>query len=252
MTAEPTPTRVLLLVRRLRGGPNGPIAREVLGACERAALAASLALRAELGAHVTAVAVGPANREDRVLAMALRAGCDHAVRIYDADIDGLDYLGIATILAGAARRLGFDLIVCGDRSEDECQGAVGPAVAELLGVPHASAVEDVRAGAGALIATRRGDGRLQTVRIDLPAVVGIGRFARKPEADEAAPRDRRATTEVAREELDLRALGLTPAELAYRRRFIGAAREVRSPKRVTLLPSAAALVSRLHDDRLLE
>ena len=45
-----------------------------------------------------------------------------------AGCQGVDYLGTARVLAATARHLQHDLVVCGDRSQDELQGAMGPAV----------------------------------------------------------------------------------------------------------------------------
>jgi len=261
-TTEDKQLRILLMVRRLRGRPDGSAADEVLGECERAALSAAMTLRDEEHAHVTAIAVGPSRREDRVLAVALRAGCDAAVRIYDRGLQGLDYLGIANILAAAANHLGFDLILCGDRSEDECQGAVGPAVAELLEVPHvSSSVTDLRSDEHGLVATRRAAGRIQQLRIVLPSVVTVARFLRETKPvidespDEAALDDkptpaRKAPTGIS--ELDLGDLGLTSRELRYRAQFVGRARPLRTPRQPVLLRTPAELIARLQEDHLLE
>ncbi|HTM19054.1 MAG TPA: hypothetical protein VL172_01045, partial [Kofleriaceae bacterium] len=206
---------ILLALRRLCDRPQHPDA-EVLGQCERAALAAALRLRGELEATVTAVAVGPAQREDRVLAMALRAGCDEAVRVHDADLEDADYLGIAGAIAAVARRSGARLIICGDRSQDERQGATGPAIAELLGAPHLIQVVDLRAHDGALLATQRGGGQLHSWRCPLPAVMCMAGF----------PRSRHPTGDGTREgrgggitELDLAKLGLDRTALAGRSRL---------------------------------
>lgn len=263
MTA-PSPARVLLMVRRLRGKPDGSAAEEVLGECERAALAAAVTLRSELPARVTAIAVGPARREDRVLAMALRAGCDSAVRVYDKSLHNLDYLGIAHILAATANHLGFDLILCGDRSQDERQGAIGPAVAELLEVPHVSSmVTDLSTDENGLVATRRAGARIHSLRVGLPSVVTVARFPRRAADadDESETAEERALDEKPTPdrgklgtltELDLAALGLTPRELTHRAQFLGRARKVRTKRQPILLPDAAALVNRLRADHLLE
>ncbi len=252
------------MVRRLRGTPDGAAAGEVLGECERAAMAAAVTLRSELPAHVTAIAVGPARREDRVLAMALRSGCDAAVRVYDKNLHNLDYLGVAHILAAAANHLGFDLILCGDRSQDERQGAIGLAVAELLEVPHVSSlVTDLQTDENGLIATRRAGKRIHSLRVSLPSVVTVARFPhREPKGDiggePAAEKalddkptpDRKPPRTLI--ELDLAALGLTSRELKHRSQFLGRARKVRTRRQALLLPDAAALVSRLRADHLLE
>jgi len=244
MTAGP---EILLALRRLCDRPDHA-GHEVLGQCERAALAAALRLRADLGARLTAVAVGPAQREDRVLAVALRAGCNHAIRVHDADLDDTDYLGVARAIAAVAGRIGAQLVVCGDRSQDERQGATGPAIAELLGVPHLSGVIDARPGDGGLVVVQRRGGRQHGWRCRLPAVMCMAAF----------PRSRQAVGEVERtdktggiDKLGIDALGIDRQALVARQRLVGPARPTRSSSRAIMLASPRELVERLARERLI-
>lgn len=261
-TAE-EPLRLLVFLRRLRGTPSGAPADDVLGECERAALAAAVTLAEELRAQLTAIAVGPARREDRVLAMALRAGCTRALRVYDNMLSGLDYLGVARVLAATANHVGYDLILCGARSQDENQGAVGPAVAELLEIPHISNALDLRVESGGAIVVRRGDGRIQTLRAELPALVTVSRFSRRAEEvdegddedaalDAASSSGRLALQPATLEEIDLDDLGLEPRELTHRAQFLGRATALRHARQPTVLDSGSALAARLRDDHVLD
>lgn len=260
--SEEAPLRLLLLLRRLRGAPDHVAEHAVLGQCERAALAAAMKLREELSGTLTTVAVGPASREERVLAMTLRAGCDRAVRVYDRKLGELDYLGVAQILAATAKHLGFDLILCGDRSEDELQGAVGPAVAAALEVPHRTGLCDVRGrvedGQCKLDLRHRACGQFHLLRCAPPMVLCVSTFPRARH-----PRDRqeeRASSEPGAvsihsgtmERLSLAELGLDPRALSHRRRFLGRPRATREGCNATLFTDASELVSRLVGDRLLE
>lgn len=143
MTTAPASTpraaRLVVLVQRLHQALGEP-APGLLGRCERAALDAAVALARGLGGTLTALSMGTEEHQGPVLAAARAAGCDAAVRVHAPDCDDLDYLGVATILGAAARTLGCDALLCGDSSENERTGAVGPAVAEILGVPHLTGV----------------------------------------------------------------------------------------------------------------
>jgi len=251
--------KLLLFLRRLRGEPGHVSEHAVLGQCERAALAAAMKLREELGATLTTVAVGPASREERVLAMTLRAGCDRAVRVHDRNLDELDYLGLAQILAATAKHLDFDLILCGDRSEDELQGAVGPAVAGLLDVAHISGLCDVKGEIAderpSLLVRHRAGGQFHSIRYTPPAVLCVAAFprARHPH-DRQDDRDPAAAVSIrsgTMERLGLDTLGLDPRALSHRRRFLGRPRAMRDGCNATLFTSANDLVSRLVGDRLL-
>lgn len=252
---------ILLFLRRLRGDPSHVSEDAVLGQCERAALAAAMKLREELGATLTTVAVGPSKREERVLAMTLRAGCDRAVRVHDSKLEELDYLGVAQILAATAKHLGFDMVLCGDRSEDELQGAVGPATAALLDVPHLSGLYDVRGERDeerrSLVVRHRAGGRFHSLRCAAPVLLCVSAFprARHPhDSPEERDADTASTISVrsgTMERLGLSELGLDPRALSHRRRFLGRSRETRVGCNATLFTSADELVSRLVGDRLL-
>ena len=247
MTA-PT-TRIAILLRRLQSRPGTVSDDQVLGRCERAALATGLHLREAFGdATVTVLSLGPARREDRVLAVALRSGCDRAVRVFDHKVEDLDYLGTATVLAKAVEHIGVDLLLCGDRTQDELTGAIGPAVAELLGRPHVSGVVDAQADGASVIATRRGRGELHQFRCALPVVLCVSSFPPQPEdASDGAATSRSQSIE----ELDLSTLGLDLRALEYRRNLLGRARATRPGLNATIASSAADLVSRMVEGHLL-
>jgi electron transfer flavoprotein beta subunit len=240
--------RIAVLLRRLCDTPGHVDEDEVLGRCERAALAAALVLRSELGATVTAIAMGPPTREDRVLAMSLRAGCDHAVRVYDGHLAEVDYLGVAQILAAAVAKTGFDLILCGDRSQDQRQGATGPAVAQLLDIPHLGRLVDLRADGDRIVCTRRAAGALHELSCGLPALLCVASFPadRRPaDGDDSGSRDGVI------EELSLDALDIDGRALAHRGRLVGITRERHPGANATLVTSPADLVKRLERDRIL-
>ncbi len=241
---------ILLALRRLCDRPQHPD-REVLGQCERAALAAALRLRGELDTRITALAVGPAVREDRVLAMALRAGCDDAIRVHDPALDDPDYLVVARAIAAVARRVSADLVLCGDRSEDERQGATGAAVAELLAAPHLAQVVDLQARDGRLRAVQRTGGQLHTWHCSLPAVMCLAAFPRARHAGGDGERDREARGGGGITELDLPALGVDRTEVGERSRLIGPARPTRASSRAIMLASPGELVERLARERLI-
>jgi electron transfer flavoprotein alpha/beta subunit len=147
--------RLVVLVQRLHQALDQP-APALLGRCERAALEAAVALASRLGGTLTALSMGADEHQRPVLAAALAAGCHAAVRVHAPSCDDLDYLGVATILGAAARALGCDALLCGDTSENERTGAVGPAVAEILGVPHLTGVLAIAAGPAGAPAAPRG------------------------------------------------------------------------------------------------
>ncbi len=148
--------RVVVLLRGWRRTPGGSLDVERLGRYERLALKAATSLREAADQEVTVVALSAGNEtDDEALAVARAQGADETVRIWDPILGDIDPLGIAQALAHAARLVRFDLVLAGFRSPDQRQGFMGPAVADLLQVPHLTAVQQVRWEAGAIEATRR-------------------------------------------------------------------------------------------------
>jgi electron transfer flavoprotein alpha/beta subunit len=272
--------RLVVFLQRLYEAPDRP-AVAVLGHCERAALDTAVRLRDRLGARLTAVAMGADEHQRPVLAAAAAAGCDRCVRVHAPDCDELDYLGVATVLAAAARRLGCELALCGDTGENERTGAVGPALAELLGVAHLTGVLAVdgagHGGAGggpkttsdttsdatsdttsdmtsdatrdtarALVVTHRSGGRIHRLRWPLPAVLCL--LAPVTAPAQAAARDRAGATAI--ETLTLDELGLNARALAHRRRLLGRA-DTDVGRGALMVATADDLVARLVADGML-
>jgi electron transfer flavoprotein alpha/beta subunit len=206
--AAPT---IAVLVRGLLHDPDHP-ADVAMGASERAAVRAAVALGMDLGTQVIAIAAGAAAQHERALRVAIGAGCDRAVRIESDDAAALDYLGLAQILAQAAKKLGANLIVCGDKSTDEATGALGPAVAELLDAAHLTDVDGLAARERAVIASRP---PLQ-FRITPPAILAIRSGDVDTTQPIAAP-DAAATIAV----MSLADIGLDPRVLAHRKETSG-------------------------------
>jgi electron transfer flavoprotein alpha/beta subunit len=229
---------IVVLLRRLRAHPDGSPAADVIGACDAAALAAAVAT----GREVAVVAAGP-EREDEALRFALHRGAGRAARVWGDGLAGVDYHGVARVLAAAARKLGAELILTGDMSEDEGQGAVGPAVAEVLGVPHLTGAVDLSLAPQAVLATRRERGLVRTLRLPLPAVIAV----RASAAALPAPVDGVSGVDV----WDLAALGIEQRELKHRDRCLGRPSPVRLHGKATLLSEPAELVARLRAEGLL-
>ena len=239
---------VAILIRRAQSRPGQHDEEQILGPCERGALGIGLALAAQRDAPAVAIAVGPARREDRVLAMALRAGCARAVRVWDDGLDDVDYLGLAEVLAAAIRSVNATLVVCGDRSVDERAGAIGPAVAELLGIAHITGVGHAKMIDGALGVEHLSDHGPIQLRFPGPLLLAVTAPSARNRDDTAAPPPAASQSIAVKELADL---GLDPRRLAPRRALVGRLRPLRGARQAILLADAAALVDRLRSERLL-
>ncbi|MFO7649880.1 MAG: electron transfer flavoprotein subunit beta/FixA family protein [bacterium] len=137
------------------------------------ALEEALLAKERLGGNVTLVSVGPKQAEE-VLRMGLAKGATAAVRIDDAGLQGADPVSIARVLAEYFRGKSFDLIFTGCIASDDGSSQVGPALAELLGLPHAAYVTKLEYGDAAVTVKRELEGGLLEVKeIARPCVVTI-------------------------------------------------------------------------------
>lgn len=234
----------IVLIRRLLGRPGAVHQDESLGACELAALRAARHFAGPEGT-VTAVALGRSRREEKALELAMRFAADRAIRITDSGADRLNFLGTAQVLGTVIREAEpYDAIFCGDRSQDEGSGAVGPAVAELLGLPHLCAILDLeRDGEKHVTVVTQGDGARHRFRVELPSVLCVRRWSREP--PEHSGGEAKAAVR------NYRDLGINPRDLrAYGRPRI-AVNPVRKGNNATILNTADELLARLARDQLL-
>ena len=199
--------------------------------------------RSEALGPVTTLTVASPELSAPLCRAALAHGAEVAVSIWDPALDGVDYLGVAHVLACAVRSLcearsaTAVLVLAGDRG----RGAVGPAVAERLSVPHFGSVEEVSLDKNGLRFSRRFGAQLRSYRGAPPVVLGL---LLRPAADvgiEATP-----VTAQTMKSLDLVALGITAPELTYRRNFQPTAGPC--PRQKPHVTTAAALAARLARD----
>ena len=137
------------------------------------ALEEALLLKENHEAEVELVTIGSAESTD-VLRMGLAKGAARAVRIDDAALAGTDPVGLARVLAGFFRQEEYDLVLCGAIAQDTEDSQVGPALAELLGWPHAAYVTKLEPGDGGLTVKRELEGGwLEVKELPMPCVVSI-------------------------------------------------------------------------------
>ncbi len=149
--------------------------RWVLNPADAFALEEALGFRdAVPGTRISAMTMSPPDSEG-VLRECLAVGADVCLRIWDDRMAGSDPFATATVLAAALRRRSFDLVLCGWRRADLEYGQVGPALAELLGVPQVTGTRGILAGQDArhILLHKRIPGYLMKVACPLPAMVTV-------------------------------------------------------------------------------
>ncbi|WP_221583471.1 electron transfer flavoprotein subunit beta/FixA family protein [Microbacterium sp. G2-8] len=133
----------------------------------------ALTLAAEVDdAEVAVMSMSPESAVTRIR-KSLAMGADRAVHIADEGLRGADLTLTAEVLAAAIRREAFDLVVAGDQSTDGVGGVIPAMLAEHLGAPHLTSLDEVALTADEVSGTRTTDGGSLALSAPLPAVISI-------------------------------------------------------------------------------
>ena len=145
-----------------------------VNAFDQLGLVRAVELKSRQDDEVVVLTMGPPTAAEG-LTTCLALGADRGVLITDRALAGSDTLATSRALALALAREDPDLIICGRNSTDGETGQVGPEVAELMGLPHVSAVRrlDLSDDRRTAIVERITDEGLQTLECDLPAVICV-------------------------------------------------------------------------------
>src|SRR5881227_704118 len=137
------------------------------------ALEEGLQLKEKHGGEVVVLCAGPA-RAAQTIREALAKGADRAIHIEEDELDALDPLSAAKLLAAALKSESPDLVLTGLQSDDLGYGQTGVIIAELLGMPHGTIIMEVEKQDGGIRVKRElENGWFQHVEMPLPALLTI-------------------------------------------------------------------------------
>ncbi len=145
------------------------------------ALEAALDARDRFGGTVTAVSMGPPKAAD-VLRDCLFRGADRAILLTDRRAAASDTLATSYILARAIETIGrYDIVMCGRQAIDGDTAQVGPQIAEKLGIPQVTYLEELVLLEGDRARIRRNVGNgWELVEVRLPALITVIATANQP------------------------------------------------------------------------
>src|SRR5688572_5100959 len=118
--------------------------------------------------EVVAVSIGPQQAQE-TLRTALAMGADRAILV-QSDQD-LEPLAVAKVLQAIIAEESPDLVLMGKQAIDGDNNAVGQMLSALLDWPQATFASEIAVAGGKAKVTREVDGGLQTLEVNLPAVV---------------------------------------------------------------------------------
>ncbi len=151
----------------------------ILNYYDEHAVEEALRLREKHGGSVTVVCAGPA-RATEAIRTALAMGADEALHLCDPILEGVDHVGLARALAQAIRTVPWDVVLCGRLATDDNAAVVGPALAEFLGVPQATAITKLEVSDGVARVEREVEGGVEVLEVRLPAVFTVERTINEP------------------------------------------------------------------------
>ncbi|UTW10230.1 electron transfer flavoprotein subunit beta/FixA family protein [Marinobacterium rhizophilum] len=205
------------------------------------AVEAAVRLR-EAGAatEVIAVSIGPEKAQD-TLRQALAMGADRAILV--PHTEATEPLSVAKTFKALAEKEGAGLVMLGKQAIDDDCNQTGQMLAALLGWPQGTFASGLAASGEQIEVTREVDGGLETVALNLPAVITADlrlnepRFASLPAIMKAKKKPL--------DSIDAASLGV---DLSPRLELVGVVEPPARTNGSVLVASAAELVEKLKQD----
>ena len=143
--------------------------------CDEYALEEALKLQEKHGGEVVLLTLGT-ERAEKLMRKGLAMGAAKGILVHDAGQQVSSPLGVASAFAQVLKNEAFDLVLAGTQSDDFGYAQTGVMLAELLNLPHATIVMEIKADPAAqtLQALREMEsGWFQRVEMPMPAVLTI-------------------------------------------------------------------------------
>lgn len=118
--------------------------------------------------EIVAVSIGPQQAQE-TLRTALAMGADRAILV-KTDVN-CEPLAVAKLLKAIVEKESPQLVILGKQAIDDDSNQTGQMLAALLGWPQGTFAFKLELGEGTIDVTREVDGGLQTVALQMPAIV---------------------------------------------------------------------------------
>lgn len=126
----------------------------------------------KIASEVIALSCGPTQCQE-TLRTALAMGADRAihVKVEGKDYEGLQPLHVSKILSKVAQDEKADIVLVGKQAIDDDSNQTGQMTAALLDWPQATFASKIEKNNGNLTVVREIDGGLETIKVNIPAVL---------------------------------------------------------------------------------
>ncbi len=170
------------------------------------------------GGEVTLLSMGP-EVAMTAIRKGLAMGAHRGVLVTDPSLRGADTLATARVLAAAATRQPFDLVLSGVESTDGYTGTLPMAVAEFLGLPSLTFARRIEIADGSVRVERQTDLGYDVLEGPLPALVTVTGAATEPRYATLKGIMSAKTKPV--EQIGIADLGLSAADVTPSQRVLG-------------------------------
>jgi electron transfer flavoprotein beta subunit len=163
-------------LQQIRIRNRKPVLEDValtFGNIDKNALEAGVQLKEATGSNLIVVSAGNEALEDTIKE-ALAAGADEAYLILDNELDNMESLVSAQLIAEAIKGIeNVGIILFGEGSGDNYSGQVGSRVAGILGLPQAGYAKSISVNGNIATIVRSLDDCEEVIEADLPIVVSV-------------------------------------------------------------------------------
>ena len=126
------------------------------------------------GGSITVLSMGPPQARSALM-KCLALGADSAILLSDRVFAGADTWATSFTLAEAIRKIGdFDIILCGQQAIDGDTAQVGPEIAQGLGIPQVTYVEEIsKVGNGTLELRKQTEDGYEIIEAEIPVLLTL-------------------------------------------------------------------------------
>jgi electron transfer flavoprotein beta subunit len=118
-------------------------------------------------AEIVLVSIGATDSQEQ-LRTGLAMGADRAILV---TADNSDPWVVARILTKIVEKESPDIVLMGKQAIDDDSNVVGQLLAQLLGLPQATFISQLKLDGGNATCTREIDGGLEVIKVSLPAII---------------------------------------------------------------------------------
>jgi electron transfer flavoprotein beta subunit len=160
--------------------------------------------------EIVLLCMGPESSPE-IIRKGLAMGADRAILVSDPALHGSDMWATGKVLAEALKQTQYDLIMFGSQSTDAGGGMIYNVVAEMLGIPAVTWINEIEVTGGKVRGKRGSDVGYDVVEAPLPAIASVTQTAHEPRYPSLPGIMKAKKKEIAN--LNLSSLGIDPSQV---------------------------------------